>query len=344
MSAHPVNTFYNMLYDDNPGIYITWDYSTATNVKYYRILKSSRIKGTYTEIAIIDYPQNDYLDSKGTPFNYYKVEELDQDMNVLKVMGPFEGEEALIRQSVYYQIKELLELQVRDEEALFDHTRTTGLFSYQNWNYWNPIEVRISGLTEGGAPYKMLSTYDPITTTLNSSSPPNYGDGLLIEPNYQGKVYFVKNNDNRTPYAIHEYDHIRASYQVRMFTVREMNDALGLALSAITALPGVSKINKLGMAPKYWDAALVSGACYYLLRSLPNRILNKQTRLLLLDQGVSAEYVKGLADTYKEDFNKFMEVLPKSKYPRIRTIVSPEFPMPGGRSRMYRQIWGNAIG
>lgn len=333
-----------MLYNDSKAIYIMWDYSTRTNVRFYRIYRADYINGEYAVIDTIDYPKNDYYDPDGTPFMFYKVEELDEDENSLSMMGPFVGEEALVRASLYYQIRDLLELQVADEVAIFDRTRTKANFQFHNWNYWNPVEVRITSPNEEDGGYQGLSTDTPVYKTAElDSGENNYENGLVIKPNYQGTVYFNEFTTGN-PYSVHGYDEVQASYQVRMFTVREMNDALSLALSAITALPGTPKVQSVSAAPFMWDAALISGAGYFLMRNLATRILNKQTRKLLLDNNIEASYIKGLSENLRDDFEKYKETLPYATYPRIFSVVSPTHTMPGGRSRMYRQIWHSGLG
>jgi hypothetical protein len=329
-----------MIYNGSKSIYITWDHSIRNNVAYYRIYRSDNINGDYQEIAIIPYPQNDYGDQNGSPFNFYKVEELDTNLISLSMMGPFVGEEALIKASLYYQIRDLLELQVRDELGIFDKTRTKINFQHSNWTYWNPIEARIASPDPNDGGWQFLSDNQPILTTVKDSN--NYPEGLLIKPNYQGTIYTV--NSTGEPYPIQSYDNVVASYQVRLFTVGEMNDALQMALSGITALPGTPKIHFISQAPIMWEAALIAGAGYFLMRNLQTRILNKQTKRLLLDSEITPDYIKSIAKEYKEDYEKYKETLPYSQFPRIFSIVAPTSSMPGGMSRMYRQLWHSGVG
>jgi hypothetical protein len=69
-------------------------------------------------------------------------------------------------------------------------------------------------------------------------------------------------------------------------------------------------------------------------------LTNRQRRLLIEDP--DAKFVEDLRSTatmYKEEFDKLLEKLPISRYPGIRSVVVPEFNMPGGRSRFFRYIW-----
>ena len=44
------------------------------------------------------------------------------------------------------------------------------------------------------------------------------------------------------------------------------------------------------------------------------------------------------------DTEKMLEKLPIATYPGIRSVVVPEFNMPGGRSRFFRYIWNIGTG
>ena len=60
-----------------------------------------------------------------------------------------------------------------------------------------------------------------------------------------------------------------------------------------------------------------------------------------LEDGV---FIKHKIFLYKEDFEKMLEKLPIATYPGIRSVVVPEFNMPGGRSRFFRYIWNIGTG
>jgi hypothetical protein len=126
-----------------------------------------------------------------------------------------------------------------------------------------------------------------------------------------------------------------------MFSGSQLNDALYLALQAINAQPGTSKFKTVGIAPYYYDAALITGATYYLLRSLSVQLKSREFKLLLADPENNDIFnqVKEDARMYKEDFDKFLEKLPLARYPTTKTIVTPEYMLPGGRSRFFRAMF-----
>ena len=114
-----------------------------------------------------------------------------------------------------------------------------------------------------------------------------------------------------------------------------------MALQAINAQPGTSKYTSVTQAPFYYDAALITGATYYLLRSLTVQLKNREFKLLMADPENNDIFnqFKEDARMYKEDFDKFLEKIPLAKYPTSKTIVTPEYMLPGGRSRFFRALF-----
>ena len=167
----------------------------------------------------------------------------------------------------------------------------------------------------------------------------SYTDGLKYKINYQGKIYFIDENDS--PIAVQPYDMVYASYGVKLFTEHEINDAAELALQAINMQPGTTKASSVAGAPLYYDPCIVAGACYYLIRGLLLRLTQRETRLLVDDPDKTdmLDNLKELAKMYKEDFDGYLKVVGIARYPRSSSIVTPEYMMPGGRSRFFRYIW-----
>jgi hypothetical protein len=324
---------------DTPGVYITWDRSGIPNVASYRVSRSDYSETGYAVIKTLAYPQNEYVDESGRGRHYYKVEEINSDNEVLRTSAPFKGEELLLLASLAYQIRDLLVVNVRDEIPIMRKNRTIGEFTFNNWNFWRRPEILISGSNgDNGDPFIELSENTPVFKTTDEDEN-NYSDGLRYWLDYQGRAYFVDESEERNPVSLMPYDQITASYSVKLFTVAEMNSALKQALYAITIQPGVNKIPLLSMAPIEWDGALVTGACYILLRSLCARLNNRETRALLLDFGKDKNELREDAKMFKEDFDAYLKAVQISSYPSIRTVVTPTAHMPGGRSRMFRYIW-----
>ncbi|MBS1722331.1 MAG: hypothetical protein JSS66_04905 [Armatimonadetes bacterium] len=325
----------------SPGVYLNWDrYPSPGSTATYRIERAVNFQGPFEAIETVDYPVNEFIDEEGRPEYYYRIVELDSSDVELRTSQPLIGEELLVKASLAYQVRDLLRVRVLDEEVPFNRGRTVGLSSFPNWNYSPRPLIRISSDSQDGAvdPMAVMSEDSAIMRTYGDTD--NYADGLLYKLDYQGKIYFVDTNGD--PVSVDYADTVLATYYVRMFTGREMNDALYMALQQINALPGVNEYPDVGSAPFWYDAALVIGATYWLIRSLMLRLTNRETRLLVHDPREEDPWfdnLKTIADMYKEDWGSLLKTLPKARYPSLRTVVTPEYYLPGGRSRFFRYVW-----
>lgn len=325
----------------NPGVYISWERRATSNVAFYQILRGPSMDGPYSTIATIPFPASDYVDSAGNPSHFYKIREIATDTSVLSTSEAITGSELLLKASLIYQIKTLMEVHVESEEGIFEHfSRSSCRFVHKYWNAYPRPEIRISGYSSDGNidPYVHLDDVTPIYKTVNGTTN-NYPQGLLCAPDYNGRLFF-KDSTGATA-NIEYYDTIYASYWVKMFTHSELNNALYMALQAINAQPGTSKYTSVSQAPFYYDAALITGATYYLLRSLTVQLKNREFKLLMADPDNNDIFnqFKEDARMYKEDFDKFLEKIPLAKYPTSKTIVTPEYMLPGGRSRFFRALF-----
>lgn len=325
----------------NPGVYLTWERRSTSPVAFYQILKGGSIDGTFSTIATIPFPAYEFVDNNGHPSHFYKIKEIAPDNSVLSTSEPFMGSELLIKASLYFQIRELMQIHVESEEGIFEHpSRSSCRFVHKYWNSYPRAEIRISGASSNGNadPFIQLDDVNLIYKTINGATN-NYPNGLKAIADYNGRVFFKDSNNNNV--NIQNYDSIYASYWVRLFSNSQLNDALYLALQAINAQPGTSKIPAVGMAPQYYDAALITGATYYLLRSLSVQLKSREFKLLLADPENNDIFnqIKDDARMYKEDFDEFLKKIPLAKYPTSKTIVTPEYMLPGGRSRFFRAMF-----
>jgi len=330
-----------------PGVFLQWDRRSPSSVSVaaYNILRAPTFDGNYVMIATVPFPLNTFTDQKGHPNFYYRIQEVAQDGTIIGTGQPFYGEEMLVKSSLYYEVKEYMKLPIYDEEVLFNRSDgSIGDVAFSNWSYWPRPVIRIEGPSNNGNNrYIILSEDTPITNTSDCSDP-SYPDGLTYKVDYQGRIYFLK-GDGVTPQVIDPADTVYASYGVELFTHSQMNSALYMSLQGINAQPGTDKYMSVSAAPYYWDLAIVVGAAYYLYRSLLVGLSQRQRRILIMDPDSGAfDSINALRETvkmYKEQYDEQLKVLPASKYPRIGTITTPEFNMPGGRSRMFRWIWKN---
>lgn len=344
-----------------PGIFIEWERSGASGVEFYKIQKSDQFDGTYSTIETVPFPINEGWDSNGHPSTYYRIQEVDTSGTVLNTSSPFLGDELLIKSSIRYELEHLLNISIYDEEVVFRKDRKIATVAFPYWNYSPRPDVRISGPSNQGDrdPMIQLSETAPIYTTINDTFDPiiknrdgyesgltnghNYPDGLRYKCDYKGNIYFIDANGN--PVSIQSYDNVLVSYSIKMFTNDHINNAMYMSLQQINAQPGASKYQSVASTPFFYEPAIVYGAVYYLLRSLLISLTNRQRRLLIEDP--DAQFVDQLRQTatmYKEDFDKMLEKLPIATYPGVRSVVVPEYNMPGGRSRFFRYIWNIGTG
>ena len=344
-----------------PGIFIEWERSGAQNVAFYKIQKSTNFEGTYTTIATVTFPTNEGVDTNGSPSDYYRIQEVDSNGNVLNTSSPMLGDELLVKSSLRYELEHLLNIPIYDEEVIFRRNRSVGSVAFPFWNSVPKPEVRISGPSNQGDrdPLIQLSETDPIYSTINTTYDPiiknrdgyesqytdgnNYPNGLMVKYDFMGNIYFI--DENGDPVEIHSYDNVLVSYSIKMITNDHMNSSLYMALQTINSQPGASKYQTVAAAPYFYDPALVFGAAYYILRSLLTSLTNRQRRLLIEDPDARiTDDLRQSATMYKEEFEKMLEKLPIAFYPGIRSVVVPEFNMPGGRSRFFRYIWNIGTG
>jgi hypothetical protein len=106
---------------------------------------------------------------------------------------------------------------------------------------------------------------------------------------------------------------------------------------------GKITVRHQGGAPFWYDATLVAGAAYYLIRQLLVGLNQRERRLLVMDPDSGAfdavANLKDIAKMYQEEFTELLKKLPLAKRPLLGTITVPEFQVPGSRSRLFRGLW-----
>ena len=329
------------------GIYLEWERITPTGIEVYNIYRSDQFDGDYELIDSVPFPKNEYVDSRGKPSSYYKIEEIGGVgfTTSYATSQPISGDELLTKSSLRFELEHLLSIPIYDEEVIFNANRTSASVAFPHWNYAPRPQIRITGASNEGDSdaMKFLSENTSLYTTLAGSGATSYPNGLRYKTDYMGNVYFIK--DDNTPCSVQSYDTVMASYNVKMFTSQHMNSALNMALQAVNSQPGASKYQTVASAPFYYEPALVIGASYYLLRSLLVSLTGRQRRLLLEDpDNKIVDDLRQSTQMYKEDFEKLLEKLPLARFPKISAIVVPEFNLPGGRSRFFRYIWNLGTG
>jgi len=303
-------------------------------------------------VAYVEAPQNELIDNAGSIADYYFVKQSSADFSSVLSLPPVNAEELLVKASILFEMNSLLRVPVYDEEPIFGYNRQSATLAYGDIATEPAPQVRITSSTNQGknSPMYVIGAYTGVTNTLDqSNSDPfdapalsnNYPNGFYYQFTSNGTLYFYDINGN--PVSLQEYDTLLVTYYVKLFTNRQMNNALYLALQAINAQPGLNKISSVQSCPFYYDQTLISGACFYLLRQLLVGLNQRERRLLVQDpESGSFDSIANIRDTakmYQEEFNELLKKLPLARRPTMGTITTPEFSAPGSRARVFRELF-----
>ncbi len=156
-----------------------------------------------------------------------------------------------------------------------------------------------------------------------------------IEINYpKGLVNF--------DYSVSDYDVIHADYNFRWFSDEQLDIFLQNAVSVFNIYPPSSNFSLFSVPDAYVPIVLY-GAAKDALRELL-LCLNFQQPQQVFGGSENAQKAfsnfETLKKNYEEEFKGLLEQKKRGKYPRTRAIVTPEYTLPGGRSRWFRYLFG----
>jgi hypothetical protein len=323
---------------------------TSGDVDHYGISRSTHIDGTYTAVTTVDFPENEYVDTTGDISDYYIITEEEADDTVLATHYPIWGEELLLRSSVAYEMRWLMETPVFREIPLFTNDGRTKArtMAWGSWDYFPRPELYISMKATDGdrsalkmIPQRGTTGLDNVGTTAD-----DYPNGLEWYADYNNNIFFVQ-TDGVTPQAIAWHDEIEINYWFHAVSDREINDAIYLAACGIVSQPGVDNSlvagpRSIGSLPRRWDFTLLNGAAYILYRRLAMWLNSRYRRLVHLEPGVEGDdsydpsRILDMAKTYKEAYDEGKELITKEKYPSLAVVSTPEYQLPGSRQRFFR--------
>jgi hypothetical protein len=239
------------------------------------------------------------------------------------------------------------------ERVYFNADRTRGnVVVGKGWGTWNndfePI-IEIGSAQSGNSQLSVIQELSRVNTiTDTTSAGDDYPNGLKYNIDYNGYIYFLDAND--APVSIQPYDRVWATYNFKAVSNHQVNMMLTRAFLGITAQPGVNKYTQIGQAPYSWDPAIVSGATGYLLRQLALQLSVPQIALFfsidMRDEEDLVSQRKEMMDTlntksqeYLKEYAEMKEILRIERYPRLGVITTPEFQLPGGRTRFFRAMF-----
>jgi hypothetical protein len=166
-----------------------------------------------------------------------------------------------------------------------------------------------------------------------------FRNNKLIENEYEIN-YFKGTVIFDTPMT--SYDTIYADYNFRWFSDEQMDRFLENAAMVINYYPPQSGYSILTI-PDLYVPLVLYGAAKDALRELL-MCLNFQQPQQVFGGSDAAQKafsnMETLKKNYEEEFTRLLEQKKYGKYPRTKGIVTPEFTLPGGRSRWFRYMFG----
>lgn len=166
-----------------------------------------------------------------------------------------------------------------------------------------------------------------------------YRNNKLIEGSYEinyfrGTVLF----DN----PLSDFDTVHADYNFRWFEDEQLDVFLSNALSIANFYPPQSSYD-LTTVPNVYIPLVLYGAAKDALRELLMCLNFQQPQQVFGGQEAAQKAfsnMETLKKNYEEEFTKLLEQKKFGRYPRTRAIVTPEFTLPGGRSRWFKYMFG----
>ena len=157
---------------------------------------------------------------------------------------------------------------------------------------------------------------------------------------YEGRIYFDR--------MLTPEDHVNVSYNFSYFSKEELLSFLQLGLNMMNSFPPASTAyGNVAGAPLEWGAGILLFAAITALKRLIFG-LNFQEKMIIfgtpeMAQNAQAKFQE-LYASYTELFNAFGKNVKTSKLPGIGQYVTPEYTLPGGRSRFFRYMYKGGSG
>lgn len=153
---------------------------------------------------------------------------------------------------------------------------------------------------------------------------------------FKGKVTFD------TPLTM--YDKVHAQYNFRWFSEDELNQYLLQSLRSLNTFPPHTAYTFASL-PDKWIPAVLYGAASDAIREILMCLNFQQPRLIFEDPDRAFQNFETLKKNYEEKWKTLTENKKVGPYVGLtKTIVVPEFTLPGGRSRWFRHVFKSGVG
>ena len=158
-------------------------------------------------------------------------------------------------------------------------------------------------------------------------------DGWHVD--YDGKIYWDS--------LMAPEDSVNINYQFAYFSKEEMLSFLMLGLKAMNSVPPASEMySTLEMAPAIWDYGIILWAAITALKRLIFGWSFQEKRIVYgrPEEAQAALAVwQDLYKSYQETWTQASKDVKTRKLPGMLVNVTPEYTLPGGRSRWFRYLY-----
>lgn len=147
---------------------------------------------------------------------------------------------------------------------------------------------------------------------------------------------------------LHPTDTVSASYNFRWFTQMEILGYLNDAISQINVEPPQSNSYTIDTFPDKFVGVMLQGAAANAIKHLLFCLtLQEPSTVFGGPDGVkqALSTFQSLKENFEQTFNADKKTLKtKGPYPKMSSIVQPEYTLPGGRSRWFRYLFSSNVG
>jgi hypothetical protein len=163
-------------------------------------------------------------------------------------------------------------------------------------------------------------------------------DGWFTD--YNGKIYF---DGLMTP-----EDHVNMTYKFAYFSEEEMMSFLDLGLKMMNTVPPSSIVyGYLQTMPQEWDAPVLLYAAIVALKRLIFGLNFQEKRIIFGEPEHAQQVISNLQALYTDYATTWGEVKKDVKTRKLYGMaqaVTPEFTLPGGKSRFFRYLYKSGSG
>lgn len=235
------------------------------------------------------------------------VADVDRDKNNRSM---YFGISAEVRDTLETYIRCTQRIPVYWEQAMQTADRSTCYFTFPRWN-------QSAGKTK-------IFRNDNIIT-----------EGIEIDY-FKGRVSFD------TPLS--SYDKVFAQYNFQWFSEDDLNQFLLTAIRNFNTFPPQTTYS-FSTLPDTWRGVVMYGAAIDAIREMLMCLQFQEPRLIFEDADRAFQNLETLKKNYEDMWSKLTENKKLGPYVGLtKTIVVPEFTLPGGRSRWFRHVFKSGIG